>query len=178
MVFNSAPMVLTVTFPKTLPTGAQEAEITFGENIEGRVCLYSEENSILSSEIIAKKASVKLPVFITNEKKIYLTITARNRMPVMEEIMIGTDAIVETGGLKNSNKFMVKKSGSVLMLHVPFADNGMITISDLLGKHIVELQTSANRTWYQIPESFSSGMHIVNIKGRDLACARKLLFVR
>ncbi len=178
LAFNSKPTIMNVTYPEIVETGTQEVEIGFDNGIEGRVCLYSEENGILASKIISNIATVKLTIEITNEKKIHLTVTARNKMPVMEEITIGTIGINENNGLINNNKFTVKRIGNSLMLYVPFDENGIVTVSDLQGRNLTEFKTNAHRKWYQIPESLSSGMHIISIKTQERAITEKLWFVR
>ena len=178
LAFNSKPTTMNVTYPEIVETGTQEVEIGFDDGIEGRVCLYSEENGILASKIISNSATVKLTVEITNEKKIHLTVTARNKMPVMEEITIGTIGINENNAVINKNKFMVKRFGNSLMFYVPFDENGVVTVSNLQGKSLVEFKTTANRKWYQIPESLSSGMHIVTVRAHEKAIIKKFWFVK
>ena len=176
LAFNSKPTTMNVTYPQIIETGTQEVEIGIDNGIEGRVCLYSEENGILASRIISNSTSEKLTVEITNEKKIHLTVTARNKMPVMEEITIGTIGINEMNAVANKNKFKVKRVGNSLMFYVSFNANGMVTISDLKGRNLVEFKTTENKKWYQIPESLSSGMHIVCVKTKEMAITRKLCF--
>ncbi len=180
LAFTSKPVPMNVTCPEKIGTGTQEVTITCDDGIKGRVCLYSEENGILASKILSNRQSVKLTVNITNEKKIHLTITARNKIPVMKEITIGPNAIDEKKALAlvNTDKFMVKKIGKSLMFYLPFTEKSSVTIADLHGRHIVGFRTIEDRKWYTIPESLSPGMHVVSITGQEGAIAKKFLFVR
>ncbi len=178
LVFNGKPTTMAVTCPERIETGIQEVAITFDDSIMGRVCLYSEENGILASKIFSNRESLTLYVEITNEKKIHLTVTARNRIPVMKEIAIGLNAIDGKNAFLNSNTFMVKQIGKSLMLHVPFTGKSIVTISDLQGRNSIRFETTANRKWFQIPESLSSGIHIVGIVVNDRAMTEKFLLVR
>jgi hypothetical protein len=178
LAFNSKPSTMNVTCPEAIDTGTQEVEIGFGDGIEGRVCLFSEKHGILASKIVSNSATEKLTVQITDEKKIYLTITARNRMPIMKEITIGTIGIKENNPLVNKNRCIVKKFGNSLMVRVPFDEKGILTVSDLKGRSLVEFKTNTSAKWYQIPEYFSSSMYIISIMAHKRVFTRKFCFIR
>ncbi len=178
LYFSSKPTPMSVTFPQTLDTGTQAVTITFDDVIKGRVCLYSEENGILASKIVSGRDSVTLTASITTEKKIHLTVTARNRMPVMEEIVVGTNAIQKQNTPTGIEKCRLKRVGNALMLYMPFAEEGVVTVSDLKGRQMVTFKTSPGEKWYQLPKLFSSGMYFVTVVMKSGVITRKFASVR
>ncbi len=177
-VINRKPTTMDVSCPENIETGSQELSIAFAEGVEGRVCLYSDENGILASEIIAKRDSVKLSVEIADEKKIHLTVTARNRIPVMKEIAIGIDGILDKTKNIHSDKFMVKRIGRSLMFYVPYTENGVVTVSDLHGRHLITFKTDTDKKWYSLPSTLSCGMHIASFRAHERVVVRKFLYVK
>lgn len=91
MLFTDKPATLNATYPDVIGTGSQDVEISFGESLDGRVCLYSTENGILGSKIVSDAGSATLSVNIADdEESVTLTITGRNKMPFIKDIEINS----------------------------------------------------------------------------------------
>lgn len=88
MVYTKKPTSLTVTCPASIGSGTQNLQISFGETIDGRVCVYSNENGILATKIVSQTTTATIPITITTEKVVRLTVTARNKAAVIKDIMI------------------------------------------------------------------------------------------
>ncbi len=95
MVFTDTPEPLTVTYPQSVGAGQQDIQISFSTAIDGRVCLYSDASGILASQILSGSASATLAVDVPpSEPTMHLTVTARNKMPVMEEIDVNAGSYI------------------------------------------------------------------------------------
>jgi len=178
LYFTAKPAALAVTHPQALDTGSQEVEITVNDSIKGRVCLYSEENGILASKIISGRGGVKMTVRVTNEKKVFLTVTARNRIPVQKEIPVGTIGIHNNNSIVHANNYIIKNVGGSVSLHGSFSDNSIITVFDALGRDIFSFKTNAETNWYRLPETFSSGLHIIAVQTPHSTVIRKSFLLR
>jgi len=85
MFFTKTPKAVNVTCPQNLPSGAQKITITFGENITGRICLYSEKSGILDSRLFKNASSADLYVTVPDNEPVMLTVTGFNRLPFIKE---------------------------------------------------------------------------------------------
>jgi hypothetical protein len=94
-VFTDTPVELDVTCPEKVGTGQQNVTISFDAAIDGRVCLYSEKNGIVGSQIVSGN-SVTLAIDVAeSETELLLTVTARNRMPFQAKVAVGITVIIE-----------------------------------------------------------------------------------
>ncbi len=93
LVYSDTPTVMSVTAPDNLDTLSTSMGVNFREKIDGRICLYSDKQGIISSQIIIDTNATMLTYDVSQEREILLTITARNRIPFQKTISVGPIAI-------------------------------------------------------------------------------------
>jgi|GEM_PF-383649 len=89
MIITKTPKALNASYPQTVGIGAQTVDVSFGESVSGRACLYSEKSGILGSKIFKNASAASFSITVpADEQTMLLTITARNKMPLIKTIDI------------------------------------------------------------------------------------------
>ncbi len=171
--YTNTPKELNVTCPSKVDVGQQEITVGFGEEISGRVCIYSNEHGILASKIVENALSAKLSCTVSSEKELLLTVTGFNKIPVQKSISVGTVSV------KNSSKvfsaytisyynsqiwYTVPELGNEknvsVMLNLYSAQGKLVTIlvdeTKICGKYLIDLNNGIKQ--------LASGVYICEIK--------------
>lgn len=175
MVYSKKPAKLSVTAPAGLKKGKQDVEVKFDKSIDGRVCFYSAQNGILGSKLVKKSNSVTVPVEVTNEQDVLLTVTARNYLPFEKELSVGT-GIVAPAAFNVDNMKIVRKDNK-LSLYLPFGKGVNVALTDLHGRTLTSFTTQGN-LWYSMPASLPSGIHILTLKTENSNLVKKIQIIR
>lgn len=179
MIFTDTPDVLNVTHQSRVATGKQKLSISFGEEIDGRACLYDTANGIAGSAIISGQSSVELDADIPIVDKMTLTVTARNKMPFITEINTITEAIVRPDFLKNIELRCFPNPFSTITnisLSKPIK-NALVTIYAGNGKAVVSRKVTGNNFRWDAKDQ-TSGLYFVKVRVNGEVFEKRICLMR
>ncbi len=173
MIHTDKPKNLNATVPEVVGTGQQSVDVSFGESIDGRVCIYSEKSGVLGSKIVLKGTSASLSVNVDDdEEKLLCTITARNKMPLVKEIEVNSGPYLRVTEPVNGAEFWAgakakvtwKTGGGANVSNVKLeysTDNGS-------SYKVIENSVANNNTYeWKVPDVNESDKCIVKVSATN-----------
>lgn len=158
MVFTDAPKELNVTVPININRAETTIDVDFGEPVDGRVAVYNEGNGILVSQVVKNSDVVSLPISFTNEREVTITVTARNKAPYIQKVIVDGTVGINDVNVTNVKSGISLISPSKLSLSVSTSGTYDITIYSVNGKSLFNKKVEINK-----------GNSIIDLKGLSLS---------
>lgn len=162
-MITDVPTELNVTHEKNIDLGEQTVEISVSGADDAKICLYSKNQNI---QIVRNKTRAFIPVNITTTDTIYVTVTARNKVPYQGFIIPGNTPINNIKLSASKVNVNIKKG----KLNIKTYNNSLtkVAIYNISGKLIKEYSVSGFNVMHTIDLPNVSGMNIIRIKNNGI----------
>jgi gingipain R len=179
LVFTDTPDALNVTHPASVPQGPSKVQVSFGESIDGRACLWETANGIAGSAMVSGQNSVEIDANVPNVAKVTLTVTGRNKVPFVAEINVGPDAITQPN-LAMNMKVQCFPNPFTATANISFNNPGkdaLVTIYNSAGKEILSEKVTENHfTWDA--KNQTSGLYFVKVRVNDRVYDKRICLMK
>jgi len=180
MIFTKTPTVLNVTAPQSVGTGAQAVDVSFGENVSGRACLYTSQSGILGAKMFKNASSASFSITVpSGTSSMQLTVTARNKMPVIKTITIGTNPIFNTSNAAGINSVTIRPAAEgKLIITTGISAAYEIAAYTVNGMRISKIcrRLSAGATMITLPDcTITSKVILVSVKRGECGVMQKVI---
>lgn len=159
-MITDEPTEISVNHKKSVTLGNQNIEVSVLGTDDANICLYSPKQNI---QVVQRGTRKSIPVDVVSNDTIYVTVTARNRVPYQGYILPGSTPITSAKKLLNSS---MKMNHNKKILNVLTVDNKKSTVSifNISGRLIKEYTVTGVNKWHGLALPKNSGMFIVSIK--------------
>ncbi len=175
---DDEPPTVEVTTPKTGTVWTENSlhsvrwKATDNNVIASTALYFSSDNgatwSLVDSLIGYKQFySWTIPNTISSECKIKVfAYDVDNNVGSDESDLFTIDAAT---GIQNvvsevSNAILLKRNAGTYLVHIPFHEKSVVTISDSRGRTLYSFSADAGNQWYTVPKRLSRGVHIITVE--------------
>lgn len=174
-VITDVPSELTVAHNNNIELGQQDISIKVSGTNEGKVCLYSKKQNIQIVKNIASEVSI--PVNVTTNDTIYVTVTARNRIPYQGIIIPNGETAIKGQTSINYKPVKMKIHDNKISLLINNEGKSNIKIFNLSGKKIYQSVINGKGKWHSINLPQVKGVYFLSVKnGNKTLMNKKLMF--
>ncbi len=170
-MITDVPSELSVSHNESIGLGQQNYDVSVSGANDAKVCLYSKKQGI---HVVRKGNRVSVPVNVTTNDTVFITVTARNKVPYQGFVIPGSTPI----SINNTNANMsVKMKIQKNQLNIFTTNNSISTVSifNIAGKLINEYKISGVNKWHNLKMSKAAGMHVVSIKNENKTIMNKII---